>query len=91
MHLSRSMKWTAVSAGSAILAGVLSRKSMEAGWRRAVGRKPPLNPVGRGTSWRDALVWGGVTGLGVGLARVVGRRGAAAGWRRVTGRRPPGR
>lgn len=91
MHLSRTAKWTAVSAGTAALAGVLARKSLEQGWRRVAGREPPRNPASSDTPWREALVWGGLTGLGVGVARVAARRGAASGWRRIVGRRAPTR
>jgi hypothetical protein len=85
---SRKAMWMAVGAGSAVLAGAVVERSLDAGWR-AVTEKPPNKPESLKTGWKDALVWTAASAILVGVAQIAARRGAALGWRQVTGKRPP--
>lgn len=51
-------------------AGILSRKLLERGWERGVGRPVPEGLGLRRDRWREALVWGAISGVTVGLARL---------------------
>lgn len=82
----RNTLWSVLATGSALAAGVLTRKAMRAGWEKA-GREPPADPGAARDGWKRALTWGVVSGVAVGLARVLGRKTAAEGWRRLTGER----
>lgn len=86
---SEDARWSLVAAGSAVLASILVRNALKQGWRLWKDEDPPNNPADPEVTWRDALVWAGVTGAAVALGRVMARRGAAAGWRRFTGNHPP--
>lgn len=86
----RANVWKAVSLGAAVGAAALSRRAVEAAWRKQRGRVPPENPAAAGVTWTEALAWGIATGIGAAIARVFARRGAAAAWQAVTHERPPG-
>ena len=81
--------WFVVGAGSALAAGTIVKRSLDAGWRAATSKDPPDDPESLKVGWRDAIVWTAVSALAVGLAQLTARRGAALGWRQVTGKRPP--
>lgn len=80
--------WQAVSSTSAIAAGVLARKSLQAGWEKAKKEEPPLNPESRDVSWKDAIIWTIATGVTVGLARLIARRLAAQSFEKWHGHVP---
>jgi hypothetical protein len=82
--------WKAVATGSGLIAGLVVRKLIFAGWKAAKGTNPPTNPAARETQWSEALIWALATSIGVGIARLVASRGAAAGWEKATGALPPG-
>lgn len=82
--------WKVAATGSGILAGVLTRKLIVAGWTAAKGTNPPTNPAARETQWSEALIWTLATSIGVGIARLVATRGAAGAWEKATGALPPG-
>ena len=81
--------WSVIAAGSALTAGILVRRALDAGWRRVTDEDPPKNPVSPETEWSGALAWTAATGLLVGLGRLMARRGAANVWTRALGSRPP--
>lgn len=82
--------WKVAATGSGILAGVLTRKVIIAGWKAAKGTNPPTNPAARETQWSEALIWTIATSVGVGIARLVATRGVAGAWEKATGALPPG-
>jgi hypothetical protein len=82
--------WKVAATGAGVLAGVITRKVIVAGWKAAKGTNPPTNPAARETQWSEALIWTVATSIGVGIARLVATRGAAAGWEMATGELPPG-
>ncbi|MFN2602783.1 MAG: DUF4235 domain-containing protein [Gemmatimonadaceae bacterium] len=81
--------WFAVGASSAMAAGIVVKRSLDAGWRAATSKDPPDDPESLKTGWKDALLWTAISAVAVGVAQLTARRGAALGWRQVTGRRPP--
>lgn len=82
--------WKIAATGAGVIAGVLARKAIIAGWKAAKHTDPPTNPAARETQWTEALLWTMATGIGVGVARLVATRGVAAGWVKATGKLPPG-
>jgi hypothetical protein len=82
--------WKAAGIGSAVVAGVVARKALVVGWKKAKHSDPPTNPASRTTSWGEALIWTVASGIAVGIARLVAQRGAAAGWEKAVGSLPPG-
>lgn len=82
--------WKLAATGSAIVAGVLARKIVMAGYTKAKHTTPPTNPAGRQTQWSEALTWTIATSIVVGLARLVATRGIAGAWEKLTGHLPPG-
>jgi len=82
--------WKLAATGAGVIAGVITRKAIVAGWKAARGTNPPTNPAARETQWSEAIIWTIATSIGVGIARLVATRGAAAGWEKATGALPPG-
>lgn len=76
------------SAGSAVVAAVITRAAAQSGWKAALESDPPKNPADVETSWPQALAWGVGSGMIVGVARVLAERAAAGGWRKLTGKPP---
>lgn len=64
----------AVGIVAAVVGGVLTRIVLKFLWTRLSGRPVPNNPADRGVSWREALLWGMVSGAVAGLTRVGARR-----------------
>lgn len=81
--------WMAVGAGSAVVAGAIVERSLNAGWRAVTSKQPPNRPESLKTRWREALIWTAASAVLVGVAQISARRGAALGWRQVTGKLPP--
>ncbi len=82
--------WKALTTGAAIAAGIAARNVATAGWKKAAGGEPPVNPADPTTSWGEAVGWTVLVGALVGLARLFARRSAAELWERQAGSRPPG-
>jgi hypothetical protein len=89
-HTVEKIAWKVTAIGSGVLAGVIVKKAVIAGWKAAKKQDPPANPAAPGTSWTDALPWTIATAVGAAVARLVAERGAAAGWAKATGHLPPG-
>lgn len=84
----RDIVWKLVGASSGALAGVATRKLLQAGWRRAKGGDPPTNPASPSTTWSEALVWAVSSGVALAVTRLVAQRAAAEAWRKTTGAYP---
>ncbi|WP_404307923.1 DUF4235 domain-containing protein [Neorhodopirellula lusitana] len=65
----------------ALGATLLARNALQAGWRTTMNREPPKNPASHEVAWRDALLWGAVSGAVVGIARIASRRGSSSVYR----------
>lgn len=61
----------------------LARNLIQAGWRTALNRDPPKNPASHEVDWRDALIWGAVSGAAVGMARIASRRASSSAYRAI--------
>lgn len=85
----KSAAWSLLGTGTALLAGVLTRRVVRAGWEKSRGDAPPEDPAAESDGWKRALAWGVVSGAAVGVARVLGRSSAARGWRRLAGGEEP--
>ncbi|QDT11950.1 DUF4235 domain-containing protein [Planctomycetes bacterium K23_9] len=59
----------------------LARSALQAGWRKALKTEPPKNPSSHEVMWRDALLWGAVSGAVVGVARIASRRASSSAYR----------
>lgn len=87
-ELSEEQKWMLASAGSAVVAAVITRVAAQSGWKTLRDSSPPKNPAASDTTWPQALAWGVGSGMLVGIARVLAERAAAGGWRKFTGHTP---
>ncbi len=61
----------------------LARNALQASWRTALNSDPPKNPASHEVAWREALLWGAVSGAVVGVARIASRRASSAAYRSV--------
>ncbi|MCD0459697.1 DUF4235 domain-containing protein [Roseiconus lacunae] len=64
--------------GAAIAATFVARQALQASWRTALDRDPPVNPSSPEVNWKDALLWGAISGALVGMTRIASRRSASA-------------
>lgn len=71
-----------VATGSALLAGALVKKALEAGWKTAKHEDPPKNPAANDVSWKDAIIWTLATGVVVGLTKLLVKKGTAEHWKK---------
>lgn len=69
--------------GAAIATTFLVRRALNLGWRKALDREPPKNPASPAVNWKDALLFGAVSGALVGMARIGSRRASTAAYRRI--------
>jgi hypothetical protein len=87
-ELSEEQRWMLASAGSAVVAAVVTRVAARSGWKWLSGEDPPRNPAAPGTSWAQAFAWAVGTGMIVGISRVLAERAATGSWRKLTGHTP---
>jgi len=80
--------WMLVGAGAAMLAGSLTQRLLESGWRTVADDDPPEKPW-RGDSWKQALAWACISATVVAAAQLAAKQGAHKGWKKVTGHAPP--
>jgi len=71
----------AVAAGTALVA----REVLKGGWRAALGTEPPKNPASHQVDWRNAMLWGVMSGAIVGAARIASRRATSSAYSRFRG------
>lgn len=70
-----------VAFAAAIGMTFLARNALQAGWRKTMSSDPPKNPASYEVDWRDALLWGGISGAVVGITRIVSRRASSSAYR----------
>jgi hypothetical protein len=80
----------ALSALTAALAGILTRRLVAMAWKAGTGNELPPEDDDRSVGMGQALGWAAGVGAAMGVARVVSRRAAATAWRKTTGESPPG-
>ncbi|RJS91434.1 DUF4235 domain-containing protein [Salinisphaera sp. Q1T1-3] len=88
-HDPEHLAWMALSAGAAIGAGMLARKSTTAAWRYVRDEEPPQDSADPRQHWYEILIWAALSGVCVAAARLAGRSLASRIWRRRLGRTPP--
>ncbi|MEO9591488.1 DUF4235 domain-containing protein [Rhodopirellula bahusiensis] len=71
----------AIAFAAALGCTFLVRQGIELGWRAALKRDPPKNPTSHEVEWREALLWGAVSGAIVGAARIASRRASSSAYR----------
>ncbi|HLT83344.1 MAG TPA: DUF4235 domain-containing protein [Phototrophicaceae bacterium] len=70
--------WKIVSAGSAVVAGLLANKVLDVGWKLVTGHNPPGDDDNDpAVSLTEIVVFAAVSGAVVGLARQLAQTGAA--------------
>jgi len=82
--------WKVLGTGAAVLAGVLAKRLVTAGWKLGTGNPPPVNPEDPDVSWKEAIGWAVASGAVVGIARLLATRKAAAYYTKSAGHRPKG-
>lgn len=87
----RRLAWTAVAAGAGYAASRGTVLLLNRSYEKARGKRPPRDPLARGTSWPRVLGWSVATAVVVAVAQVAAERGAAGLFERATGHRPPRR
>ena len=76
---------SACALGAAIVTTLATRHLLEAGWRQTFDRDPPKNPASHEVHWKEALLWGAVSGAVIGVARVASRRASSSAYRNIRG------
>lgn len=85
----KRLAWKAVSAGSAAVSVVVTRRVLTAAWRRVGGGTPPEGPYDRRVSLGAAVVWAASMGVGIAVSRVLAVRLSARAWEAATHEAPP--
>ena len=70
-----------IAFASAIGCTFMVRQGLQLGWKAALKRDPPKNPTSHEVEWREALLWGAVSGAIVGAARIASRRASSSAYR----------
>ncbi len=65
---------TGLRIGAAMGASFLLRKLLQVVWEKSTGRSAPTNPSIPGVGWREAIIWGILTGALAGSIKVLARR-----------------
>ncbi|WP_277455864.1 DUF4235 domain-containing protein [Janibacter sp. DB-40] len=81
------MVWKLLGTGSAIIAGIVSKKVITAIWKKA-GHDSEIDPTNPDIPFGEALAYAALVGLAVGLARTFTTRQAAAIYQRSAGHLP---
>ena len=76
---------SACALAAAIATTLATRHLLEAGWRQTFDRDPPMNPASHEVHWKEALLWGAVSGAVIGVARVASRRASSSAYRNIRG------
>lgn len=71
------LDWRIVSAGAAILAGLIADRLLNRSWQAATGKPAPTDPEQPDTRLRDAVLFAVLSGAIIAVARLLAVRGAA--------------
>lgn len=82
--------WKLMGTGSALGAGIMTAKALDATWKTATGHPGPSNAEHPELGTREAIAWAALSGMAIGVAKTVATRRAAIYWVKSTGRLPPG-
>ncbi|WEV79809.1 DUF4235 domain-containing protein [Janibacter cremeus] len=81
------MVWKLLGTGSAIVAGIVSKKVITIIWKKA-GHDSEIDPTNPDIPFREALAYAALAGVAAGLARTFTTRQAAAIYQRSAGHLP---
>ena len=81
------MVWKLLGTGSAIVAGILSKKAVETIWKKT-GRDTAIDPTNPDVPFGEAIAYAALVGVAAGLARTFTTRQAAAIYQRSAGHLP---
>jgi hypothetical protein len=82
--------WKLLASASAIVAGTVTAKALDATWKTATGHAAPTKPEHPDLGTRESLAWAALSGMAIGVAKTYATRRAATYWMKSTGRLPPG-
>ncbi len=85
----KQLVWKAISAGTAAISVLVTRRVLTAVWQRVGSTPPPEGFTDRKVTWRAALTWAVATGVGIAVARVVAARLSARAWEVAMHEAPP--
>lgn len=81
------MVWKLLGTGSAIVAGIVSKKVITTIWKKA-GKDSEIDPTNPDIPVGEAIAYAAIAGLAAGLARTFATRQAAAIYQRSAGHLP---
>jgi hypothetical protein len=82
-------QFKALDKASLMASTMATRFLLKKGWQRFTKQeKPPKNPASLAVSWRDALLWGAVSGLVFNLAKITAHRVTTSWWQKHKGPKP---
>jgi hypothetical protein len=85
----KQLAWKVVSAGSAAVSVLVTRRVLTVVWQRFGSAPPPDGAADRKVTWRAALSWAVATGVGIAVARVIAVRVSARAWQVAMHEAPP--
>ena len=85
----KQLAWKAVSAGTAAISVLVTRRVLTAVWQRFGATPPSEGADDRKVTWRAALTWAVATGVGIAVARLVAMRLSARAWEVALHEAPP--
>jgi hypothetical protein len=71
------IRYKVVSTGALLLAGLITHKVLDIGWKAVTGNEPPKDPDDVGVKMWEVITFAAVSGALVGLTRQLALRGAA--------------
>lgn len=74
----RNLKYQIVTAGAALLAGVIVKAALSKAWKMYSKSDPPQNPESADVSWSEAITWTVASSVVMGIGSLLARRGAAS-------------
>ncbi|MFH5821661.1 DUF4235 domain-containing protein [Georgenia sp. AZ-5] len=75
------MGYRVVSTGALLVAGLVTNKVLDLGWKAVTGHEPPHDPDDPGVKLWEVLTFAAVSGALVGLTRQLAVRGASKWYR----------
>ena len=90
IELTPEKKYSILTKVAAIAGAIGTRQLIKSGWKGVTKNDPPKDPSSSSVLWKEAIMWGAVTGLTVGVMKVVSRRLTGAFWEKNIGPKPKG-
>lgn len=81
--------WKVMSRVAEKLSGSAGKKLVDASWRAATGKQPPVKPESPEIALRESIAWTVLSAAGVELVKTLATRRAAVYFAQSTGQLPP--